>query len=114
MEQVSTWTNVAAGVRQGSILRLLVFLIQINDLADELLSNVKLFADDTSLLFVVRHVDSSAAELYNDLAKISNRVHYWKMSFSAGSIKQDQDFIFNRNVNKDPHLPSTFDNNIVY
>ena len=78
------------------------------------MSNVKLFADDTSLLFVVRHVDSSAAELYNDLAKISNRVHYWKMSFSAGSIKQDQDFIFNRNVNKDPHLPSTFDNNIVY
>ena len=78
------------------------------------MSNVKLFADDTSLLFVVHHVDSSAAELYNDLAKISNRVHHWKMSFSAGSIKQDQDFIFNRNVNKDPHLPSTFDNNIVY
>ena len=74
-EQVSTWTKVNTGVRQSSILGLLVFLIQINDLADELLSNIKLFADDTSLVFVVHHVDSSAAELYNGLAKISNRGH---------------------------------------
>ena len=36
------------------------------------------------------------------------------MSFSPGSIKQAQDFMFNRKVNKDPHLPLPFDNNIVY
>ena len=89
-------------------------MVQINDLADELLSNVKLFAADTLLLFVVHLVDSSAGELYNDLAKISNRVHQWKMIFTPDSIKEAQDVIFNKKINEDSHLPLTFDNNIIY
>ena len=43
------WTNVEAGVPQGSILEPLLFLICINDLPENLVSNPKLFADDTSL-----------------------------------------------------------------
>ena len=42
-----------------------------NGLADELSSNAKLFADDASLFSVVYNVNSSAAELNNGLAKIS-------------------------------------------
>ena len=64
--QVSTWTNVNAGVPQGSILGPLFFLKYINDLADELSSNTKLFADDTSLFSVVHNRDSSAVEINND------------------------------------------------
>ena len=89
-------------------------MVQINDLADDLLSNVKLFAADTLLLFVVHLVDSFAGELYNYLAKISNQVHQWKKIFTPDSIKEAQDFIFNREVNEDSHLPLTFDNNIIY
>ena len=88
-------------------------MLQINDLDDELLSNVKLFAADTLLLFVVHLVDSSAGELYNDLAKISNRVHQWKMIFAPDSIKEAQGVIFNRKVNEDSHLPLTFESNII-
>ena len=60
-----TWTNVNAGVPQGSMLGPLPFLIYINDLADELLSNTKLFADETSLFTVVHNIDISAAERNN-------------------------------------------------
>ena len=49
-------------------------MIYINDLADELSSNIKIFADDTSLFSVVHNRDSSAAELNNDLAKINHWV----------------------------------------
>ena len=52
-EQSSSWTNVKAGVPQGSIFGSLLFLIYINDLANGLSSDNKLFADDTSLFSVI-------------------------------------------------------------
>ena len=52
----------------------IIFLICINDLADELSSNTKLFNDDTFLSSVVHNGDSSAAELNNNVAKINHWV----------------------------------------
>ena len=47
--QSSSWLDVNAGVLQGSVLGPLLFLVYINDLADNLVGNAKLFADDTSI-----------------------------------------------------------------
>ena len=49
--QHTTWVNIEAGDPQGSILGPLFFLIYINDLWDDLTSNLKSFVDDTSLSF---------------------------------------------------------------
>ena len=54
---------------QGSILALVLSLIYINDLSDGLLSNAKLFADDTFLLLFVHDISASAIELNSDLKK---------------------------------------------
>ena len=61
--QSSSWTNVNAGVTQGSILGALLFLLYINDLPEGLSSNAKLFADNTFLFSVVHVIKTSAIEL---------------------------------------------------
>ena len=49
--QCSSGAPVFAGVPQGYALRPLVFLIYINDLAKDISSTNKLFADDTSTFY---------------------------------------------------------------
>ena len=84
----SSWINVHAGVPQGSILGSLLFLIYSNDLADDLSSNVKLFADDASLFSVVHDVNAAARELNDDLKKMNKWAFQWKMSFKPDPSKQ--------------------------
>ena len=66
--QVSNWTDVTAGVPQRSMLRPVLFLIYMNDLATGLSSDDKLFADDTHLFSAAHDINTSGNELNNDLA----------------------------------------------
>ena len=52
--QVSKWASVNAGVPQGSIFGLLLFLIYINNSSNVLSSNPRLFSDDISFFSIVR------------------------------------------------------------
>lgn len=70
--QHSSWSNVEARVPRGSIIGLLFFLIYVSELSDGLTSNLKSFADDTSLFSVVETVNSTANNLNNDSMKTSD------------------------------------------
>ena len=67
----SDWNYVHAGVPQGSILGPLLFLLYINDIVNDIGSNIRLFADDTSLFLVVDSSNTAAETLNNDLEKIT-------------------------------------------
>ena len=88
-------------------------MIYINDLADGLSSNAKLFADDISLFSVVHNANTTAKELNNDLVKISRWAYQWKMSFNPDPSKQAQEVIFSRKTKKEYHPPLAFNNNNV-
>ena len=56
----SVWSPITAGASQGSVLGPLLFLIYINDLVDNINSEAKPFADDTSLFTVIYDADIAA------------------------------------------------------
>ena len=91
----------------------LLFLIYINDLPEDLITNAKLFADDTSLFWVVRDIATSTKELSNDLRNISKWAYQWKMTFNHDLTKQAQEVIFSRKLNKPVHPNLTFNNSQV-
>ena len=111
--QSSSWTNVHARVLQESILGSLLLSVYIHDLADDLSSNIKLFADDTSLFSVVHDVNASARELNDDLKKINKWAFQWKMRFKPDPSKQAQEVIFNHKIKKLPYPSLVFNNHVL-
>ena len=111
--QVSQWTSIEAGMPQGSIVGPLLFLIYINDFSDDMSTNAKLFAEDTSLFSVVRHINTSATHLNNDLRKIRNWTFQCKMSFNPDPRKHAQEVIFSRKLQKISYHSIYFNNNPI-
>ena len=105
--------NIEAGVPQGSILGPLLFLIYINDLPDNLSTNVKLFADDTSLFSVVHDIATSSCDLNYDLNRVREWAFQWKMGFNPEPSKQAQEVIFTRKLQKKDYPPLYFNDSSV-
>ena len=99
----SEWKYIHAGMPQGSNLGLLLFLLYINDIATEIGSNIRLFADETRLFIIVENPDTTAEILNDDLHKISVCAIDWLVKFSSS---KNESFVVIRKTNKPVHPPT--------
>ena len=77
---------VTSGVPQGSVLEPILSLIYINDLPDDISSQVRLFADDTALYLTIEGADDGVA-LQKDLDKLAVWEARWDMEFNPSKCQ---------------------------
>ena len=77
---------VTSGVPKGSVLGPILFLIYINDLPDELSSQVRLFADDTALYLTIGDTEDGKVQ-QNDLDRPSELKERWDMEFNPSKCQ---------------------------
>ena len=65
----------------------LLFLLFINDIVNGIDSNIRLFADDTSLFIIVENVSYAAACLKFDLAKITRWAATGQVTFNPSKTE---------------------------
>ena len=81
-DSYSSLSTVQAGVPQGSVLGPLLFIIYINDIAENLLSLCRLFADDTSFSFSGDDGSQVKRVIDHDLKQLEEWSKKWLMSFN--------------------------------
>ena len=105
----SDWMSLSAGVPQGSILGPLLFLIYINDIVNDIASQIRLFADDTSIYIIVDNPVASAAAINSDLQLINAWSKSWLVDFNP--TKTESLIISRKNIK--PYHPDVSMNDVV-
>ena len=77
---------VKSGVRQGTVLGSLLFLIYINDIESQIASYIRLFADDSGLYRPI-YSESDSLSLQEYIFKLQKWANTWQMAFNFNKCK---------------------------
>ena len=105
---------IKAGVPQGPVIGPILFLVYINDIADELECRVSLFADDNILYIFADTVDECANVLNRDLEEMGNWAYTWLVTFDAKKTCDMPLSLQTRTVNFHCHLGLTLTLNLKW
>ena len=107
---ISDPKHMCARVPQGFILGPLLLLVYINDIVEEIQSNINSFADDTCLSMVVGNPSAAGTILQNDI----NTIIIWadKRLVRFNPSKSESLIIF-RKRNKSTHLDLLIYNDVI-
>ena len=84
---MSSFKFLHAGVPQGSVLGPLLFLIYVNDVAENMSSLCRLYADDNSLQHISTNVETIQQQLNNDLHRLDMWSTQWLLKFNPSKTK---------------------------
>ncbi|KAJ4428390.1 hypothetical protein ANN_24410 [Periplaneta americana] len=84
--EISEIGNISSGVPQGSVLGPLLFIIYVNDLCQDITSNVRLFADDCIIYRKIRN-NSDVDAIQTDLNNIFNWALKHRMKINGSKSK---------------------------
>lgn len=83
----SEWEDVKSGVPQGSVLGPVLFVLFINDLPEEVISELLLYADDAKIYRTIKD-DADREQLQRDLHAMSLWSDEWLLSFHPDKLKK--------------------------
>ena len=84
--EVSSWKSVLSGVRQGSVLGPILFLLYIYDLEEGVTGNILKFADDTKLFRKTKEIGDKQT-LQDDIDELVRWSEKWQMLFNFRKCK---------------------------
>ena len=84
---LSNSLKINAGVPQGSVLGPLLFLIYVNDVAHNMLSFCRLYADDNSIQYADKNLKNIECVLNHDLRILEKWSEDWLLQFNPNKTK---------------------------